>query len=38
MLASKNIQESKGKPTMKIQLYFGESYGDDPIYDSEKVT
>ena len=23
---------------MKIQLYFGETYGDDPIYDSEKVT
>ena len=38
MLANKNMQERKGKPTCKIQLYPDDRFGMDPIYDSEEVT
>ena len=38
MLANKNMQERKGKPTCKIQLYPDDCFGMDPIYDSEEVT
>ena len=38
MMANKNIHETKKNPRCKIQLYPDDTFGMDPIYDSEEVT
>ena len=37
MLTNKNMQETKGRPKYKIQLYADDAYTDKPIYDSDEV-